>query len=127
MAKIKKNEKARRPLFKKGDVVSFLFGSGNAIGQIVEDRGCLGVGGRRLYGIHFEINPGEQRYIEVPEEELTAHEIEAIEEAQRAIRKGNLITLEQVRHAMGHRLQQPGREKSQANSRRRSRTTARRD
>jgi hypothetical protein len=72
MAKSKRNGKANRPLFKKGDVVSFLFGSGSATGRIVEDRGCLGVGGRRLYGIHFEINPGEQRYIEIPEVELTA-------------------------------------------------------
>ena len=72
MAKSKRNRKANRPLFNKGDVVSFLFGSGSATGRIVEDRGCLGVGGRRLYGINFEINPGEQRYIEMPEAELTA-------------------------------------------------------
>jgi hypothetical protein len=71
MAKRKMDGKAKRPLFKKGDVVSFLFGSGSVTGQIIEDRGCLGVGGRRLYGIHFEISPGEQRYIEMPEEELT--------------------------------------------------------
>jgi hypothetical protein len=60
------------PVFKKGDLVSFLFGTGRAAGEVVEDRGCLGVGGRRLYGIHFELNPGDRRYIEVPEEDLTA-------------------------------------------------------
>ena len=72
MAKTKPIGKARRPLFKKGDVVSFLFGNGHVTGKIVEDRGCLGIGGRRLYGIKFEINPGDQRYIEVPEVDLTA-------------------------------------------------------
>ena len=71
MAK-KANGKANRPLFKKGDRVSFLFGTGRATGEVVEDRGCLGIGGRRLYGIKFEINPGDQAYIEMPEEELTA-------------------------------------------------------
>jgi hypothetical protein len=74
MAKLKSNGKARQPLFQKGDLVSFLFGSGCATGKVVEDRGCLGVGGRRLYGIRFHINPGEESYIEMPEEELTAGE-----------------------------------------------------
>jgi hypothetical protein len=72
MAKLKANGKARAPLFKKGDLVSFLFGNGTVTGHIVEDRGRLGIGGRRLYGIRFEINPGDQSYIEVPEVELTA-------------------------------------------------------
>jgi hypothetical protein len=72
MAKGKVNGKANPPLFKKGDHVSFLFGMGSVTGEVVEDRGCLGIGGRRLYGIRFEINPGDQAYIEVPEEELTA-------------------------------------------------------
>jgi hypothetical protein len=72
MAKIKTNGKARPPLFKIGDLVSFLFGNGTVTGQVVEDRGCLGIGGRRLYGIKFEINPGDRVYTEMPEEELTA-------------------------------------------------------
>ena len=72
MSKTNRNGNVPRPLFKKGDMVTFPFGAGSAAGQIVEDRGCLGIGGRRLYGIRFEINPGDQRYVEVPEEELTA-------------------------------------------------------
>ena len=72
MAKIKKNGEVRRPLFKIGDIVSFPFGDGRITAKVVEDRGCLGIGGRRLYGVHFEINPGEQRYGEVPEEEMSA-------------------------------------------------------
>jgi hypothetical protein len=73
ISKIRINGKANPPLFKKGDQVSFLFGTGPVTGEIVEDRGCLGVGGRRLYGITFEINPGERSYIEMPEEDLTRH------------------------------------------------------
>ena len=71
-ARIKKNGKAIPPKFKVGDVVSFVRGNGRAIGKIVEDRGCLGIGGRRLYGIKFEFYPGEERYTEVPEVDLTA-------------------------------------------------------
>src|SRR5712691_9051233 len=70
MAK-KKQISESEPLFKVGDRVSFPFGSGEVSGVIVEDRGCLGVGGRRLYGIKFELNPDEEAYIEMPEEELT--------------------------------------------------------
>jgi hypothetical protein len=72
MATIKTNSKKHAPLFKNGDRVSFIFGNGTVTGRIVEDRGRLGIGGRRLYGIRFEINPGDQSYIEIPEVELTA-------------------------------------------------------
>ncbi len=72
MAKKKTNGKAPRPLYKIGDIVSFRFGNGYVTGQIVEDRGCLGVGGRRLYGIRFDINPGDPGYVELGDADLTA-------------------------------------------------------
>jgi hypothetical protein len=72
MVKSRGYPKTAQPRFKIGDTVSFLFGNGTLSGRIVEDRGGLGIGGRRIYGIRFEINPGEERYGEVPEEELTA-------------------------------------------------------
>jgi hypothetical protein len=59
------------PKFKVGDRVMFRAGIGEVEGVIVEDRGCLGVGGRRLYGLHFDFMPGETRYTERPEAELT--------------------------------------------------------
>ena len=71
MAKTKTDGRGKPARFKKGDLVSFLFGSGTATGRVVEDRGRLGIGGRRLYGIRFEINPGQEVYTEMPEEELT--------------------------------------------------------
>jgi hypothetical protein len=78
MAKQKSAEKTKPALYKVGDRVSFLFGNGHVTGKIVEDRGCLGVGGRRLYGIRFELYPGDDSYIEVPEEELTAGTAEQV-------------------------------------------------
>lgn len=60
------------PAFKVGDRVKFPFGSGEASGIIVEDRGCLGVGGRRLYGVNIKFhNPDEIRYVELGESEMT--------------------------------------------------------
>ena len=72
MAKTRANAKTPRPLYKIGDIVSFPFGNGYVTGQVVEDRGCLGIGGRRLYGIKFEINPGDPGYVELAEVDMTA-------------------------------------------------------
>jgi hypothetical protein len=66
----KKKNREPAPAYKVGDRVSFPFGSDEADGVIVEDRGCLGIGGRRLYGIRFELNPGDFRYVELPEVEM---------------------------------------------------------
>jgi hypothetical protein len=73
MAKTKADGRVSPARFKTGDLVSFLFGSGTVTGRVVEDRGNLGIGGRRLYGIRFEINPGQEVYTEMPEEELAGH------------------------------------------------------
>lgn len=59
------------PVYKVGDRVRFPFGSGEAVGTVVEDRGCLGVGGRRLYGIKFLVEPGDLLYVELGESEMT--------------------------------------------------------
>ncbi len=72
MAKSKDYPKTPPPRFKKGDTVSFPFGNGTVTGRIVEDRGGLGIGGQRVYGVRFEINPGDETYTEMQEEELTA-------------------------------------------------------
>ncbi len=61
-----------QPRFQRGDRVRFPFGSSVVIGVIIEDRGPIGVGGRRLYGIEFPLTPEELRYIELPEEEFSA-------------------------------------------------------
>ena len=75
MAKKSKRDKSDEeeipPKFKVGDPVRFLSGDGEVEGVVVEDRGPLGVGGRRIYGVHFEFLPGETRYTERDEQELT--------------------------------------------------------
>ncbi len=53
----------------EGTRVKFQFGPYSREGTIVEDRGHLGGGGRRLYGIQFEME-GE-RYIELSPDEFT--------------------------------------------------------
>lgn len=58
------------PRFKLGDHVVFEMGNSMVAAVVVEDRGKLGVGGRRLYGLHYDFMPGDVRYTEMPEEEL---------------------------------------------------------
>lgn len=69
------NKKEPKPLFKVGDWVSFQLPFGEAIAQIVEDRGPIGYKGRRLYGLRRHLDVGEGEYFELPEISLhsTAH------------------------------------------------------
>jgi hypothetical protein len=60
------------PKFRVGDWVSILYGVYRMTVQIVEDRGTLGVGGRRLYSIRRYRDGEEPSVIEIPEEELEA-------------------------------------------------------
>jgi hypothetical protein len=72
MARKRTSEPPAAPArFKRGDRVQFVFGSSDVIGVVVEDRGPIGIGGRRLYGIEFPIASDENRYIELPEVEFT--------------------------------------------------------
>jgi len=53
--------------FQEGDRVSFLYGSVRAEGIIIEDRGNLGVGGRRLYRVKVSGSPDSEDWeIELP-------------------------------------------------------------
>lgn len=61
-----------RPKYRVGDQVRLQFGLEYVIGTIVEDRGKLGVGGRRLYGVRFKYDLDNTIYTEVPEEDLTS-------------------------------------------------------
>jgi hypothetical protein len=56
---------------REGDRVRFQWGTSLVEGVIVEDRGNLGGGGRRLYGIKFRIdNVSDEMYIELPVEDF---------------------------------------------------------
>jgi hypothetical protein len=57
-----------------GDKVRFRLGARSVAGQVREDRGPIGIGGRRLYLVAYELGKGNWYSIELP-----AAEIEAIE------------------------------------------------
>lgn len=57
--------KARR--WKVGDRVRFRFGDRRIRGTIIEDRGNLATGGRRLYRIRFRFDLDPDAIIELPE------------------------------------------------------------
>ncbi len=54
--------------YRKGDVVRFRFGVKFVEGVVIEERGPIGIGGRRLYGIEFRLGsePEDVMYIELP-------------------------------------------------------------
>lgn len=54
-------------------MVTFDYGGGLTVsGKVVEDRGHIGVGGRRLVRVRVEIEAGaEPMFIELPDEALT--------------------------------------------------------
>ena len=54
-----------------GAKVRFVFGLAEVIGTVIEDRGDLGIGGRRLLRVRFEIEgAGEPFETEVPVDDL---------------------------------------------------------
>lgn len=63
---------ARAGRLKVGDRVRFTFGSREIEGDIVEDRGPIGVGGRRLYTVRAEMDPTDELLLELPADELHA-------------------------------------------------------
>ena len=58
--------------FRVGDRVRILHGFRGVIGEIVEDRGRIGVRGRRLYGVKFRLDEWNEETTELPEEALEA-------------------------------------------------------
>jgi hypothetical protein len=65
-----KNTRVKKARFQPGDRVLMRHVGSLLPAVVVEDRGCLGIGGRRLYGLSYLLNPSELRYTERPEEEL---------------------------------------------------------
>jgi hypothetical protein len=63
--------KGTTPRFRVGDWVSFTLGAIHVVARIIEDRGPLGVGGRRLYRIETQFEDGEMDRFEVREDDLS--------------------------------------------------------
>jgi hypothetical protein len=61
-------------VFDVGDNVRFRLAGRSIVGRLLEDRGPIGVGGRRLYLIRYDL--GEETPYEI---ELPAAEIEGVE------------------------------------------------
>jgi hypothetical protein len=49
-----------------GDRVRFALGAGTATGIVREDRGPIGVGGRRLFRIQFPVDAESPAFVELP-------------------------------------------------------------
>jgi hypothetical protein len=62
--------KKEPPRFHIGDWVKFDYGPKKVSARIVEDRGLLGIQGRRLYRVQLDKELGEASTFEVPENEL---------------------------------------------------------
>ena len=56
--------------FRKGDRVRFRVGARSVRGIVKEDRGPIGVNGRRLYLVEFQAEPESPSQIELPADEL---------------------------------------------------------
>ena len=58
--------------FRVGDRVRILHGFRGVIADIIEDRGRIGVRGRRLYRVKFRLDEWDEHTSELPEESLEA-------------------------------------------------------
>jgi hypothetical protein len=61
--------KAKRPAV--GSKVKFVFGLNEVTAIVIEDRGNLGVGGRRLLRVRFEIDGANEPFVlEIPADDV---------------------------------------------------------
>jgi hypothetical protein len=60
------------PRFRVGDRVRILYGFPGVVGEVVEDRGNLGVSGERIYGVRMRMDPWNEMTSEFPEQSLEA-------------------------------------------------------
>jgi hypothetical protein len=60
----------RSARIKVGDQVRFRLAKTAIVGRVKEDRGPIGLGGRHLYGITYELGKGYWYYTELPADDL---------------------------------------------------------
>ena len=70
MARARIDSKSPPSKYRVGNRVRFKWGMTPVIGEIVEDRGNLGIGGRRLWDIHVCLDGYDHRTVTLPEEEM---------------------------------------------------------
>ncbi len=66
----------RKSTIRVGDLVRFQFGENKVTGTVTEDRGPIGINGRRLYRIHCSPEPEFSFYTE-----LAAEKFEVVKES----------------------------------------------
>lgn len=69
-----------KTLLRLGDPVRIVLGRRKLTGAIVEDRGAIGIGGRRLFQVSIPMDPDDPMVVEAPEDEL-----EPLPEAERVV------------------------------------------
>jgi hypothetical protein len=72
ISKLPGNKPSERPAFKVGDRVRVRLGVEDSLGTIVEDRGLLASGRRRLFRVKVDFDPPSVTFIELPEDEISA-------------------------------------------------------
>ena len=70
MTTSRRGKSVKRRVFGVGDRVKFTFGVNEREVTIIEDRGEIGVGGRRIYRVSMPVDSSEPMLIEVPGEIL---------------------------------------------------------
>jgi len=78
--------------FRVGDWASLFYGPRKIIAQVIEDRGPIGVGRRRLYRIR-PLGQDESMAFELPEEELEAAPLPSKEAILQYLRSGGLLEI----------------------------------
>jgi len=84
---------ATAPRFRVGDWVSMLYGPGRAMAQVIEDRGRLGINGRRLYRIHLNRTSEDSTAFVVPEDDLEAAIVPDRAAVVRFLKEGGLLAI----------------------------------
>jgi hypothetical protein len=84
--------KTSPPQFRVGDWVQFQFGPKQVVAQVIEDRGPIGVHGRRLYRVRLDQASTEPYAFEIPEQDL---EPAAFQKAEvvRYLQNGGLVEI----------------------------------
>jgi hypothetical protein len=88
-----KTKTQRAAKFRVGDRVSFLYGPRRVQADVIEDRGPIGVNGRRLFRVRLELVGTEASCFEIPEVNLEAAAVPDKEDLIRYLKSGGLAEI----------------------------------
>jgi primosomal protein N' len=80
-----------KSIYRVGDRVKVPFGPRQVTGVVIEDRGPIGVRGRRLYQISIPVDPFEPETIEIAEDEIERRVGQAEADAEMALDTGKVL------------------------------------